>query len=108
MAELHPVPESQYWKVASAAGLASAAVLAATCAVASQQEGTAHCAAEVPLTSANPKADQFLTEFNKWLQQCGCDAAAIEVKPCKEVRYRNPALFIFHVLPVSHRLLFRL
>ena len=45
----------------------------------------AHCAAEIPLTTANAKGDQFLDDFRRWLQQHGFDMQAIEIRPCDEV-----------------------
>ena len=44
-----------------------------------------HCAAEMPLANANPKGDQFVSEFKKWLRDTKCDTAAIAIAPSTSV-----------------------
>ena len=46
-----------------------------------------HCAAELPLTSANPKGDQFISQFREWLKDTNCDTAAIAIAPSIRVSY---------------------
>lgn len=55
-------------------------------------EDGALCATDVPLSTANPKGQQFLAEFKTWLVENGCDLAAIDVRPCEEV-----CALLFHV-----------
>jgi hypothetical protein len=44
-----------------------------------------HCAAEVPLPNANPKGDQFVSQFRDWQVETKCDSAAIAIAPSKNV-----------------------
>ena len=68
----------------AAAGLfAAGTITAGTYALQTNIE--ADCAAELPLPSANPKAEQFIDEFRHWLRKIGADTAAIEIRPCSEV-----------------------
>ena len=68
----------------SAAGLLAAAAFGgATFAL--LQDRKAECAAELPLPSANPKAEQFIDEFRHWLRNIGADSAAVDFKQCSEV-----------------------
>ena len=69
--------------IAAAALLAAAALTGAEILV--NQDRKADCAAELPLPSANPKAEQFIDEFRNWLRRIGADTAAIDIRPCSEV-----------------------
>lgn len=72
------------WLLGSSAALAVAAIAAGS-SDGSEGRGQAHCAAELPLPSANPKGDQFLENFRAWLTQRGCDTAAVEIRACQQV-----------------------
>ena len=40
-----------------------------------------HCAADLPLANANPKGEQFVSQFRQWLKDTKCDTAAIAIAP---------------------------
>ena len=44
-----------------------------------------HCAADLPLVDANPKGDQFVSQFKEWLKDTKCDTAAIAIAPSIQV-----------------------
>lgn len=70
--------------LASSAALATAA-FAVSGLQSTEDRSQAHCAAEIPLPSANPKGDQFLESFRAWLTKRGCDTDAIEIRACQQV-----------------------
>lgn len=76
--------EQQYFYSISAGLLAAAAV--ASSEICKSDFQAARCAAELPLPSANPKADQFIDEFRHWLRRIGGDTSGIDIKSCSEVQ----------------------
>lgn len=65
-------------------GLALAGLAAATYSL--YEDASSHCAADLPLANANPKGDQFVTQFQEWLRGRDCDTAAIAIAPSLSVR----------------------
>lgn len=61
---------------------------------------TAACAADLPLPSANPKADQFLEEFQHWFSRIGGDTSAVEIKTSKEA---SSSLPVCHTIGCQQR-----
>ncbi len=69
-------------------GLALAGIAAASLVLQAEES---HCAAEVPLPNANPKADQFVSSFRDWLKDTNCDTAAIAIAPSIQVSHISSA-----------------